>query len=48
MDVLRYIYKKKHDFMFVDTQNEDTKQLHKNFNQLLISSPNITDFDLED
>lgn len=47
MDVLRYIYKKKHDFMFVDTQQEDTKQLHKNFNQLLISSPNIADFSLD-
>jgi hypothetical protein len=47
MDVLRFIYKKKHDFLFVDTQQEDTKQLHKNFNQLIISSPNITtDFDL--
>jgi GTPase SAR1 family protein len=48
MDVLRYIYKKKHDFMYIDTQQEDTKQLHKNFNQLIISSPNISDFSLED
>lgn len=48
MDVLRYIYKKKHDFMYIDTQQEDTKQLHKNFNQLLISSPNISDFSLDE
>ena len=43
-EVLRYIYKKKHDFMFIDLQQEDTKQIHKNFNQLIIRSPNITDF----
>ena len=46
MDVLRYIYKKKHDFMFVDLQQEESKQIHKNFNQLIIKSPNITDFEL--
>tara|TARA_R110002012_G_scaffold53420_1_gene137397 strand:+ start:38 stop:559 length:522 start_codon:yes stop_codon:yes gene_type:complete len=46
MDVLRYIYKKKHDFMFVDLQQEEAKQIHKNFNQLIIKSPNITDFEL--
>jgi hypothetical protein len=38
---LRYIYKKKHDFLFLNLQEEDTKQLHKNFTQLIISSPNI-------
>ena len=43
-DVLRYIYKKKHDFMYLDLQEEENKQLHKNFNQLIIRSPNITDF----
>ena len=47
MDVLRYVYKKKHDFLYVNLQEEDTKQLHKNFNQLIISSPNIADFSLE-
>tara|TARA_R110000782_G_scaffold212085_1_gene300196 strand:- start:26 stop:550 length:525 start_codon:yes stop_codon:yes gene_type:complete len=48
MDVLRYIYKKKHDFMFLDLQEQDTKQIHKNFTQLIISSPNITEFNLEE
>jgi hypothetical protein len=49
MDVLRYIYKKKHDFMFLDLQQEDTKQIHKNFTQLLIKSPLIQDdFELEE
>jgi len=49
MDVLRYIYKKKHDFMYLNLQEEDTKQIHKNFNRLLISSPNIQlDFNLDD
>ena len=46
IDVLRYIYKKKHDFMYIDTQLPEHKQIHKNFNQLIISSPNITDFEL--
>ncbi len=43
-DVLRYIYKKKHDFMYLDLQEEENKQIHKGFNQLIIRSPNITDF----
>jgi len=43
MDILRYVYKKKHDFLYINTQEEDTKQLHKNFNQLIIKSPLITD-----
>ena len=43
MDVLRFVYKKKHDFLYINTQEEDTKQLHKNFNQLIIKSPLITD-----
>ena len=46
MDVLRYIYVKKHDFMFIDLQLPEDKQIHKNFTQLLISSPNITDYSL--
>jgi hypothetical protein len=41
MDALRYIYKNKHDFMYLNLQEEDTKQIHKGFNQLIISSPNI-------
>ena len=48
LDVLRYIYKKKHDFMYLSLQEEDTKQIHKGFNQLLISSPNIADFSLDE
>ena len=48
MDVLRYIYKKKHDFMFLDLQEQDTKQIHKNFTQLIVSSPNITEFNLDE
>ena len=48
MDVLRYIYKKKHDFMYLDLQEEDTKQIHKNFTQLIIKSPNIKEFDLDE
>ena len=48
MDVLRFIYKRKHDFMYLDLQQEDTKQIHKNFTQLIIKSPNIQEFDLDE
>ena len=48
MDVLRYIYKRKHDFMYLDLQDQDTKQIHKNFTQLIIKSPNIKEFDLDE
>lgn len=47
LDVLRYIYDKKHNFMYIDTQLPEHKQIHKNFNQLIISSPNIMDFELD-
>ena len=47
MDVLRYIYDKKHNFMYIDLQLPEDKQIHKNFTQLLISSPNITDYSLD-
>ena len=48
LDVLRYIYDKKHNFMYIDSQLPEHKQIHKNFNQLIISSPNIMDFELGD
>ena len=48
LDVLRYIYDKKHNFMYIDTQLPEDKQIHKNFNQLIIRSPNLMDFQLED
>ena len=47
MDVLRYIYDKKHNFMYIDTKLQDNKMIHKNFNQLIINSPNITDYSLD-
>ena len=48
MDVLRYIYNKKHNFMFIDTSLPENKMMHKNFNQLIIDSPNIiTDYQVE-
>ena len=36
------------DFMYLDLQEEDTKQVHKNFTQLIIKSPNIKEFDLDE
>ena len=41
-DTLRYIYNKKHNFMYIDTSLPEHKMIHKNFNPLEISSPNIT------
>ena len=35
--------------MYLNLQEEDTKQIHKGFNQLIIKSPNIQDdFELEE
>ena len=43
VDTLRYVFKKKHDFLFIDTTAEPDKMLHKNFTRLQIRSPNITE-----
>ena len=40
-EVLRYIYDKKYQFMYIDTTLPDYKMIHKCFNQLEIKSPNI-------
>tara|TARA_R100001594_G_scaffold50365_1_gene83509 strand:+ start:666 stop:1445 length:780 start_codon:yes stop_codon:yes gene_type:complete len=40
-DVLRYIYDRKFRFMYIDTTLPDFKMIHKDFNQLVIRSPNI-------
>ena len=40
-DVMRYIYDKPFQFMYIDTTLPDDKMIFKNFNQLQISSPNI-------
>jgi len=42
-DTLRYVFNKKHDFLYIDTTQEPDKMLHKNFNQLSIKSPNISE-----
>tara|TARA_R100000805_G_C3605419_1_gene105838 strand:- start:736 stop:1380 length:645 start_codon:yes stop_codon:yes gene_type:complete len=43
IDTLRYIFNKKHDFMYIDTTADPDKMIHKNFNRLTIMSPNISD-----
>ena len=40
-DVLRYVFDKKHNFLYIDTTQPDHKMLHKIFNPLIIHSPNI-------
>ena len=44
-DVCRYVYDKKHNFMYIDTTLQDNKMIHKNFNQLIVNSPNIADYE---
>ena len=43
-DVMKYIYDKKHNFMYVDTTRNQDEMIHKNFNRLVIDSPNIMKF----
>jgi|TARA_R100000329_G_scaffold151419_1_gene147453 hypothetical protein len=40
-DVLRYIYDRKYRFMYIDTTLPDYKMIHKDFNRLIVKSPNI-------
>ena len=43
-DVMKYIYNKKHNFMYIDTTRSQDDMIHKNFNKLVIDSPNIMKF----
>jgi len=43
IDTLRYVFKKKHDFLYIDTTQEPDKMLHKNFIRMAITSPNISE-----
>ena len=43
IDTLRFVFNKKHDFLYIDTTQDPDKMLHKNFNQLSIRSPNISE-----
>ena len=40
-DVLRYVYDKPFQFLYIDTTLRDDRMMYKNFNQLQVSSPNI-------
>ena len=40
-DVLRYVYDKPFQFMYIDTTLPDDRMMFKNFSQLEIASPNI-------
>jgi|TARA_R110000824_G_scaffold143807_2_gene311544 hypothetical protein len=46
VDTMRYVYDKKHNFMYIDTTLPENRMIHKNFNQLIIESPNIKDYSL--
>tara|TARA_R110000822_G_C15161336_1_gene478303 strand:- start:14 stop:775 length:762 start_codon:yes stop_codon:yes gene_type:complete len=41
MDVLKYIYDKKFNFLYLDTTKGEDSMMHKNFNKLIVDSPNI-------
>ena len=40
-DVLRYVFDRPYQFLYIDTTLPDDKMMFKKFNQLQISSPNI-------
>lgn len=40
-DVMKYIYDKKYNFMYLDTTRSQDDMIHKNFVKLIIDSPNI-------
>ena len=42
-DTLRFVFNKKHDFLYIDTTQDPDKMLHKNFSRLEITSPNISE-----
>ena len=44
MDVFKYVYDKKYNFMYLDTTKHPDKMIHKNFTRLDIDSPNILKF----
>jgi hypothetical protein len=44
MDVMKYVYDKKHNFMYIDTTRGQDEMIFKNFNKLTIDSPNIVKF----
>jgi hypothetical protein len=44
MDVFKYIFNKKYNFMYIDTTKGQDDMIHKNFNKLIIDSPNITKY----
>ena len=44
MDVFKYIFNKKFNFMYIDTTRGQDDMLFKNFNKLTIDSPNIVKF----
>ena len=44
LDVFRYVFNKKFNFMYIDTTKGIDDMIYKNFNQLTIDSPNIDKF----
>ena len=44
MDVFKYVYDKKYNFMYIDTTKGMDDMIYKNFNKLTIDSPNINKF----
>lgn len=44
MDVFKYVFDKKFNFMFIDTTKGMDDMIYKNFNKLTIDSPNINKF----
>ena len=40
-EILKYVFQKKHDFMYLDTNKDFDKMIHRNFNQLVYNVPDF-------
>tara|TARA_R100000773_G_C4217886_1_gene116353 strand:+ start:86 stop:838 length:753 start_codon:yes stop_codon:yes gene_type:complete len=40
-EILKYIFQRKHDFMYLDTNKDFDKMFHRNFNQLVFDLPDL-------
>lgn len=42
-EILKYVFQKKHDFMYLDTNKDFDNMIHRNFNQLVYDIPDYTE-----
>jgi len=42
-EILKYTFQRKHDFLYIDTNKDFDKMLHRNFNQLVFNVPDFVE-----